>query len=204
MADLDVDIEKAPMTTVTSSACTDHSDIKDSPPPEKEKPKDLHPLQTFQTLIGDITSPPSANPNDESVYHTIIALEKKAKNQFHLTGALFFTTVSLQILLCLMITIGAQVGLSRESISIFAGVNTGVAALTGVLKGLGLPDKKGVERNRLTRAAERIRATTRKLRAGIEVDAAAEAEEIIKLHDQAADEGHMDLANMPLPVAKKS
>ena len=86
--------------------------------------------------------------------------------------------------------------LSKDQISILAGVNTGVAATIGVLKGLGLPDKKNAERNALQKIIDKIRTTTRKLKAGLEVDAEKEAEAVRNLYDQSEEAAALKAAEI--------
>ena len=93
-------------------------------------------------------------------------------------------------------------------ISVLAAVNTGVAATIAVLKGLGLPEKKAVERHRLLKVMERIRFTTRKLRAGLAVDVEKEAAEVVKMHEDAEDEAQVllnsgDLAAQAMKAMEK-
>lgn len=107
--------------------------------------------------------------------------------------------IAAQIILCLGITIGAQMQLSNDQISILAGVNTGVAATIGVLKGLGLPEKKAVERNALRKAAEKIRATTRKLMSGVPVDPVKAADEVMQMEAEAVENAHVNLAGVDVP-----
>jgi hypothetical protein len=77
-----------------------------------------------------------------------------------------------------------------------AAVNTGVAATIGVLKALGLPDKKAVERRKLQQLADRIRTTTRKLRAGLGVDVVSKADEVRKTYEQTEDEAQSQAADI--------
>lgn len=111
-----------------------------------------------------------------------------------------FTMLAAQIILCLGITIGAQLHYTRDTISILAGINTGVAATIGVLKGLGLPEKKAVERNALRKTAERIRQTTRKLQSGFAVDVVMEADEVMKMEENAVESAHVNLAGVDVPA----
>ena len=68
-----------------------------------------------------------------------------------------------------------------------AAINTLVAATIGVLKGLGLPDKKDIERTKLQRLIERIKMTTKKYRIGIDVDANTEAADLRKILEETED-----------------
>jgi hypothetical protein len=65
-----------------------------------------------------------------------------------------------------------------DNISQLASVNTGIAVGIAVLKGFGLPEKKGMERMTLGKLTARVRQTTRKLKAGMDVDASKEAEDV--------------------------
>ena len=102
--------------------------------------------------------------------------------------------IAAQIILCLGISIGAQMHLTRDTISILAAVNTGVAAVIGVLKGLGLPEKKAVERNALRKAADKVRTTTRKLMSGVHLDAVKAADEVMRMEEEAVEKAHVNLA----------
>ena len=110
---------------------------------------------------------------------------------------LIYTCIAAQIILCLGIAIGAR-HFRKETISILAAINTGVAASIGVLKALGLPDKKAVERRKLQQLADRIRTTTRKLRAGFDVDALAEADVARQTYEQTEEEAHLATAGIPV------
>ncbi|KAH8892946.1 hypothetical protein GQ53DRAFT_822448 [Thozetella sp. PMI_491] len=177
-----VDLEHTPTLTTTIS----------SPSSEKR----LSQLQTYQLLVGDISATESQSPNDESIYHAVVTEERKASVLSRSTGALFFLMVMAQIALCLGIAIGAQLGLNNNQVTILAGVNTGAAATIGILKGLGLPEKAALERQRLRKIAERIRLTTRKLKAGIDIDALKEADEVQRLEDEARDDAQINLTNI--------
>ena len=93
-----------------------------------------------------------------------------------------------------------------NTITILAGVNTGVAASIAVLKGLGLPEKKIVERHKLNKILEKIRYTTRRIQAGLEVDAAQEADDVFKAHDEVEDEAMVlpNVGDASAPVPKKT
>ncbi|KAK7230134.1 hypothetical protein V2G26_002304, partial [Clonostachys chloroleuca] len=153
-------------------------------------------LETYQLLVGDTNARESSNPNDESIYHTVLAKERKAAVVSVSTTIIFFLMIMAQIGLCLGLAIGAQLGLTNKQISILAGVNTGVAAMIGILKGLGLPEKATLERQRLRKVAERIRLTTRKLKAGIDVDAVKEADEVQMLEDAARDDAQINFTGL--------
>ncbi|KAK5107711.1 hypothetical protein LTR62_000733 [Meristemomyces frigidus] len=144
------------------------------------------PLLVYQVLVGDVYAPNDSK--DDSVYHNIVYKERRSRFMALLTGVLFGILVATQIVLCLGIAIGAQTGVKMLTISILAGVNTGVAASIAVLKGLGLPEKKIVEMHKLGKLAEKIRFTTRRLKAGLDVDAAAAADEAVKAVDEVEDE----------------
>lgn len=193
MAHHDIDLEKQPLATTTETSPT---------PTTSHANQD--PLQMYQILVGDIHAPPNAQ--DDSLYHDIRAAERKATLYTYLTGFMFAVLVATQIVLCLGIAIGAQTGLTTMTISILAGVNTGVAAGIAVLKGLGLPEKKIVERHKLSKLAEKIRFTTRRLQAGLNIDAAKEAEDVIKAHDEVEDEALVvpNVGDASAPVPKDS
>uniref|UniRef100_A0A8H7N1X0 SMODS and SLOG-associating 2TM effector domain-containing protein n=1 Tax=Bionectria ochroleuca TaxID=29856 RepID=A0A8H7N1X0_BIOOC len=101
-----------------------------------------------------------------------------------------------QIGLYLSIAIGAQLGLTNKQISILAGVNTGVAAIISILKGLGLLEKAILERQRLRKVAERIHLTIRKLKVGIDVNTVKEADEVQILEDTARDNTQINFAGL--------
>lgn len=147
----------------------------------------MSPLQVYTTLVGDADN----HTFDDSIYQNVVAGQRKASIYYLLSGFAFFGLVATQIVLCLGIAVGAQLGLTMDEITIMAAVNTGVAASIGVLKGLGLPEKKAVERRKLTKLAEHIRYTTRKLRAGISLDAAQEADEVLKMQNETEDDGQV-------------
>ncbi|KAK0247030.1 hypothetical protein LTR91_024610 [Friedmanniomyces endolithicus] len=98
------------------------------------------------------------------------------------TGISFGVLIAAQIISSLGIAIGAQTGLKYETISILAGVSTGVAAGIAVLTGLGLPEKKIAEKHKPQNLAEKIRFTTRRYKAGLDVDAAKEADDVLKAY----------------------
>ncbi|TKA72378.1 hypothetical protein B0A55_06547 [Friedmanniomyces simplex] len=173
MAMQNIDLEKQPMVEAREISPSTKTSRKDS-------------LYVYQTLIGDVHSPPGSS--DDSLYHGVLKRERKAQLWTLLSGIAISFLIAAQIILCLGITIGAQVGLTKLQISILAGVNTGVAASIAVLKGLGLPEKKIVERHKLQKLAEKIRYTTRRIQAGLDVDAAKEAEDAFRAHDEVEDE----------------
>lgn len=181
MSSLTSYLEKGSLTTATEL-------------PPLRTPAKRDNLYVYQTLVGDVDSP--HNLHDDSLYSDIILRERKAKYYVLFSTLAFFILIAAQIVLCLGIAIGAQTGLTDRTISIMAGVNTGVAASIAVLKGLGLPEKKIVEKHKLQKLAERIRYTTRRIKAGLEVDAAKEADEVLKGHDEVEDEA-MVLPNVP-------
>ena len=154
----------------------------------------LSPLESYKLLVGDIDKPIDAD--DDSLYHTIMVRERKSKHWYIISAIAIYTSIATQIILCLGIAVGVQRNLTNNQISLLAGVNTGVAATIGVLKALGLPDKKGVERRKLQQLAGRIRTTTRKLRAGLPVDAVSEAEEVNKTYEQTEDDAQFQAADI--------
>ena len=77
-------------------------------------------------------------------------------------------------------------------------MNTSVAATIGVLKALGLPDKQALERRKLQYLADRIRLTIRKLKAGIEVDVVAEADDVRKVYRQTEGDALLEAGDFPL------
>ena len=178
----DMDLEKEPM--ITTASFSGNSGKRGS----------MSALSTYQILVGDIDAPVSAG--DDSLYHDIVLEERRAKYWHFVTAVLMYSAIAAQVILCLGIVIGSQIGIGKDRISILAAVNTGVAATIGVLKALGLPDKKAVERNQLQKEAQRIRTTTRKLRAGLEVDVEAEAEEVRKMYEQTEDEARLEAAGI--------
>ncbi|KAK3070899.1 hypothetical protein LTR53_009644 [Teratosphaeriaceae sp. CCFEE 6253] len=182
-----VDIEKQPLVAAKGSpASSTKSTVKGDP------------LYVYQTLIGDVHSAHSAD--DDSLYADVVKRERKAKLYTVISGFAVGILIAAQIVLCLGIAIGAQLTLTMNEITILAGVNTGVAAGIAVLKGLGLPEKKIVERHKLRKLAEKIRFTTRRIQAGLDVDAAKEAEEAFRAHDEVEDEA-MVLPNVGDPAA---
>lgn len=122
--------------------------------------------------------------------------ERKSKHWYYVTAIAIYTSIAAQIILCLGIVVGAQRNLTNNQISELAAVNTGVAATIGVLKALGLPDKKAVERRKLQQLANRIRTTTRKLRAGLGVDVVSEADEVRKTYEQTEDDAQFQAADI--------
>ena len=172
MASQEIDLEKNQITVDTTIVS-----------PSKSP---LSPLQTYQLIVGDINAP--EDPNDENIYQSVLHQGRKAKFWFFFSGAVFYLMIALQIFFCLSIAVGAQLNLTRDTISILAAVNTGVAAVIGVLKGLGLPEKKGLERYQLQKIAQKIRLTTKKLKAGFEVDVTTEIEDVRNTYEKAEDE----------------
>jgi hypothetical protein len=185
----DLDLEREPMILTPSESPTSDS-------------YRLSSLQKYQVLAGDISAPEPTNPHDESLYQTILAEKRRATLWFYITSILFFLMIAVQIVLCLGIAIGAQLSMGNGMISILAGVNTGVAATIGVLKGLGLPEKKAIQRRRLAKAAEKIRFTTRKLRAGLPVNVVGEVEAVQRLEEEAVDSGHVDVTGVSTTSVK--
>jgi hypothetical protein len=189
MAMHEMDVEKGPLATMTEMSPSTS---------EATKPNSLY---VYQTLVGDISSPNLAK--DGSLYDDIVHREHKARYWVLLTALGFGILVATQIVLCLGIAIGAQTGLGKDTISILAGVNTGVAAGIAVLKGLGLPEKKIVEKHKLEKLAEKIRFTTRRIKAGLDVDAAKEADDALKAHEEVEDEAlvlpNVGDASAPVP-----
>jgi len=173
-----VDLEKQQQLITTAET---------SPASPSSSPKS--PLAIYQTLVGDVSA--KSSQDDDSLYHDVVVRERRAKRYYILSGLAFALCVLAQIVLCLGIAIGAQVGLSKNAISILAGVNTGVAAGIAVMKGLGLPEKMAIERRKLQKVAEKIRFTTRRLKAGLAVDAAQEADAVMKMEEEAEDEAQV-------------
>lgn len=152
-------------------------------------------LEQYQILVGNVDAPPSPVEANQDLYHELVARERKATRLFWFTGILFFTAVAAQIALCLGIAVGAQMGFSNDSISVLAAINTFIAATIAMLKGLGLPEKKGVERTKLQRLIARIRTTTKKYRIGIEVDANTEANDLRTIYEEAQDAAEVTISN---------
>ena len=151
----------------------------------------LPPLQMYQMLVGDVDKP--SGPNDDSLYCEIQTNERKAFHIWVITSLCFGILILVQVVLCLGIAIGATASdsnlqISRITISVLAGTNTGVATLIGILKALGLPDKKGLERRKWQKLAEQIRHTTRRLKIGLHVDVEKAAGDVMKAYDTDADE----------------
>jgi hypothetical protein len=192
MATHDMDLEKQPLAT--------NQEITSTSPSKPQQ----DPLHVYQTLVGDVHAMNATS--DDSLYHDIVAREKHAFLITLATGFLFAVLVATQIVLCLGIAIGAQTGFAMNTISILAGVNTAVAAGIAVLKGLGLPEKSIVERHKLRKLAERIRFTTRRLQAGLDVDAAQEAMDTLKAHDEVEDEAQVlpNVGDAAGPMPKKT
>ncbi|KAK5120672.1 hypothetical protein LTR85_006030 [Meristemomyces frigidus] len=174
----DIDIEKQQLVTETEVSPTSPSG-----------PNRRDSLYVYQTLVGDVSA--NHGPDDGSLYHEIVSRQRKATFLFFLSGFAFAFFIMAQIVLCLGIAVGAQLSLTMNQITILATVNTGVAAAIAVLKGLGLPEKMAIERRKLEKIAERIRFTTRRLKAGLTIDAAQEADEVKKMQDEAEDEAQI-------------
>lgn len=85
-------------------------------------------------------------------------------------------------------------GFHKDLISVLAAINTSIAAAIAALKALGLPEKKAIEHHKLSKMAESIRYTTRKLKAGLSVDAVAEADAMQKGQDDVEDEAQIVIA----------
>lgn len=173
------DLEKQPMMTAI--------------PVSPNSPRSISALESYQILVGDIDKP--IDMNDDSLYHAIITEERRSKHWYIVTAILIYTAIAAQVILCLGIVVGAQRNLGNDEISILAAVNTAVAATIGVLKALGLPDKKSIERRKLQHLAERIRLTTRKLKAGLIVDASEEADAVRKTYEQTEEEAQFETAD---------
>lgn len=190
MATHEIDLEKQPMITTTSV---------ESPTAYHNTPQT--PLDVYQILVGDISAKPSIHNDD--LYHNVVHEQRRVSFWYLVSAFGFGACIAMQIILCLGIAAGAQLGLTMDQITILASVNTGVATVIAGLKGLGLPEKKAVERRRLQKLAEKIRFTTRKLKAGLKVDAVAEAEDVRKTIDEAEDDAEIvqKLAAMAAPPA---
>ncbi|KAF2482762.1 hypothetical protein BDY17DRAFT_311178 [Neohortaea acidophila] len=198
-----LDIEKGLAINTTSVA----SGMTDLAPMSPNTNKRYSQLETFQILVGNIDKPMSPKQAQEDLYHELVAAERRSKIEYYFSGFLFFLFIFLQIFFCLTITVGAQEGLSRSTISALAAINTGVAAVIGILKGLGLPEKKGVERTKLQRVIQRIKVTTKKLKLGNEMDPNAEFEDLQKTYYDTEDAGQLDLTTIssgPSGTAKGS
>lgn len=180
----DIDIEKGQVTSSVTEISTDTTPSATTAATATKSNK-LSALETYRVLVGDIDAPPSPNLNNATYYQLVVEDERKARFVQIATGILIYTLVAAQVILCLGIAIGAQFSLTKNQISVLAASNTGVAVGIGVLKAMGLPDKKAVERRALEAIVQKIRYTTRKLKAGLEVDAAAEAEELRKAYEAA-------------------
>ncbi len=152
-------------------------------------------LETFQILVGNVDAPPSPR-SARDLYHEILADEHRARHTYYGTGFLFFLFVLLQIIFCLSIAVGAQLGVHRTTISILAAINTVVAAVIGVLKGLGLPEKKGIERTKLQRVIKKIKYTTNKLKLGIELDANKEADDVRNYFDDTEEAAQITMTDL--------
>lgn len=80
---------------------------------------------------------------------------------------------------------------SKNLISVLAAINTLVAAGIAALKGLGLPEKRAMERHQLCKIIDRIEYTTRRLQAGLDVDAEKEAEAARTLDEETEDQAEL-------------
>lgn len=155
-------------------------------------------LQIYQDMIGDINAP-SPSPG---LYHEIIAKEHQTTQRYWVSAISFCTLVASQVILCLGITVGAQMRLARSTISELAAINTAVAASIAVMKGFGMPEKKNTERARLRSLIERIKFTTGRLRAGVgDVDVEAEVEVVKKVFESAMDGGRITLEEFGVGVS---
>jgi hypothetical protein len=185
MAPQEIDLEKQPL----------YNETEISSPTSPSRPKDTtnrqSQLNIYQALVGDVYAKPTPGLLDDSLYHEVVTRERFAKRHYMVSAFAFGLCVLAQIVLCLGITVGSQLGLKMYQITILAAVNTGVAAAIAVLKGLGLPEKKGVEKHKLEKIAEKIRFTTRKLKAGLTIDAVKEAEDAVKQHEDVEDEAQV-------------
>lgn len=168
--------EKMPLVTETPIDCP---------------PQQLPALKVYQALVGDIDTEPARGTRHPSFYHQISSLESRAKFWYWTSGLTFFFLVTAQIVFCLSISIGAQMGFSMNAISIAAGINTLVAAGVAALKGLGLPEKKAIERYQLRKIMEQVEFTTRRLQAGLIVDAEKAAEEARNLQRDVEDQAQV-------------
>lgn len=56
--------------------------------------KHLSPLEQYKLLVGDIYAPPPSGPNEESLYHEIVAEERKAKVMYFVSGMCFVSRPS--------------------------------------------------------------------------------------------------------------
>jgi len=148
-------------------------------------------LKIYQALIGDIDAPAPVGKRNISFYHQVVARENKATRWYWITGLTFSTCVAAQIVFCLSISVGVQVGFSNNLISVLAAVNTLVAAAIAALKGLGLPEKKAIERHQLRKVVDQVEYTTRRLQAGLSVDAEKEAEAARRMDDEGEDHAEL-------------
>ena len=178
-----MDLEKGPVITETPVS---------SPTSPNGSP--MSAVNTYQLLVGDIDAPDSGNCS--TLYHRILSEERSANRAYIITAILMYASIAAQVILCLGIVIGSQQNIGNTKISVLAAVNTAVAACIGVLKALGLPDKKAAQRRQLQKVAERIRDTTRKLRAGFEIDVTREADTARDVYEQIEDEAQMEAAKI--------
>ena len=70
MSSPDLDLEKQPMVSVT--------------PLSPDSSKRLSALDTYQLLVGNIDKP--VDVNDDSLYHAVVAEERKSKYLYILSG----------------------------------------------------------------------------------------------------------------------
>ncbi|EMC92527.1 hypothetical protein BAUCODRAFT_294510 [Baudoinia panamericana UAMH 10762] len=197
MAMKEIDLEKQPFITTTEVT---------NPTSPVDSKKSAAALFVYQTLVGDVTAKPSRT--DPSLFHEISSRQRKAQFTYILAAFGFGIAVALQIILCLGIAIGAQLGLTMNDITLLAGVNTGVAASIGIMKSLGLPEKPAIEKYKLKKVADRIRFTTRRIKAGLVVDAEKEAEAARHAEEDAEDEAqiiqHVGDAGAAIPASLSS
>lgn len=181
MSNQEIDLEKGQTITNTTPLSPE---IASPLSPNLSRP--LSGLESYQLVVGDIEKP--RDLHDLSLYHAIIAEQQKVHSWYIFSAVLIYTAIFAQVVLCLGIVVGTQRQWTLDTICYLAAINTAVAATIGVLKALGLPDKKAVEHKKLQRLAERIRLTTRKLRAGIIADANGDADAVRKDYELAQDE----------------
>lgn len=88
-------------------------------------------------------------------------------------------------------SVGAQLSFSANLISILAAINTLVAAGIAALKALGLPEKKALERHKLRKIIDKIQYTTRRMQAGLDVDAEKEVESVRQMDEECEDQAEL-------------
>lgn len=127
-----MDLEKQPPTIVhtvsgSSSISSDHA------------------LTVKQTGISNVRAPQVTYESpyySRSLHHKIFTEAQSAKIWYHTIASIIYILVVGQVVLSLAIVLGCQKQMDLSTITVLAGVNTGLAVGNGMTMGFGFPERK--------------------------------------------------------------